>query len=255
MEFPFIFGDLENWIRVIVVLLFFLSPLLNWLGGKQDKPQQAPRRPRARPPQPPGQQPPQRQPMGQGRAALENEIEDFLRRAGRGGQQQPDQPQARPAAKPRPQRPPQARPAAQPLRTATRAEGLQREGQQRPPLRPTEPPAKTGPSLGEGVARHVREHIEAHPVSEHSRQLGRGIAQTDEKVEDHLHQIFDHSLGQLQKKQVFQDASEGTDASVWGTKQQSNRAAELRQLLQDPQSLRNAIIITELFNRPLGWNE
>lgn len=97
----------------------------------------------------------------------------------------------------------------------------------------------------------MKEHIESHPVSEHSRQLGRSIAQADEKVEDHLHQVFDHSLGQLDKRQIFDDA-EGTDSSVWDKKVAVSPAVELRKMLREPGSIRNAIILAEVFRRPQG---
>ena len=94
-DFPQLFADLEDWIWVIGFLFFVLGPILNAIGGGQNKQAQPKQQPRRVPPvQQPGRPgvPPQQQPRGQagrGRQALENEIEEFLRRAGRSDNNRP----------------------------------------------------------------------------------------------------------------------------------------------------------------------
>ena len=192
---------------------------------------------------------------GGGRAALEAEIEDFLRRAG-GAREQPKPAQA--PAQPAAQQPPERRlvpqrDQAQPLREAVRDQVIV--------ARTAEPPAPQ--ELGQGVARHVQEHIQSHPVTEHSEQLGRSVGMADERLESHLHQKFDHDLGKIKETSApvaqIESVSQGTDAAVWETTETrrererqafDNRSANIAAMLRDPANVQQAVILSEILRRP-----
>lgn len=99
--------------------------------------------------------------------------------------------------------------------------------------------------LGSGVAEHVRQHINTSEIAEHVRHLGEDVERVDSRMEQRLHQRFDTSLGG--------GVAEGreTAATPRRTAPESLPAAsELLQLLRNPRSLRQAIIISEILRRP-----
>ena len=243
-DLPIIFADLDDLIRIGIIILFFLGPALGQIfkqnpNAKKKVP--APPQPVPPPggglagpnPGQPGQAP---RPVQAGRDALEAEIEDFLKRARIKTPQQkanrPEQPARRPQ-KPKPPR-------------------------QAPPRRPV----RQGRSV---VGDHVRDHIEADPIGEQAKQLGRQLGGADERVEQHLHEVFDHKLGQLQKRATHRPRDkqirEGTDDSTWETtaqrrdrdadrvRERSNRVIEM---LRDPMSVHEAIILSEILQPPIG---
>jgi hypothetical protein len=244
-DFPQLFADLEDWIWVIGFLFFVLGPILNAIGGGQNKQAQPKQQPRRVPPvQQPGRPgvPPQQQPRGQagrGRQALENEIEEFLR-------PQRQQPAAR-----QQQAPPKKRVTLEQRRLNKEAKERKVARQEQVKQAADQKRRNSRRPLGDGVGQHVREHIESHPVSEHSKDLGKLIGQADEKVEKHLHDVFDHKLGALEKDDVFQE-TQGTDSAVWDKRVVVDPGAKIRQLLKNRESVRHAIILTEVFKRPVG---
>jgi hypothetical protein len=173
---------------------------------------------------------------------LRREVEEFLRRA-QGGQ--PQQPKAQP---PRPQQRPQQRPAArgparQPARTPEQSPQPPRRlvDTQRP-----EPAAQpvtltlaesrqpmAPPSFGSSVTAHVQ------GVAQHAQSLGADIAQTDERMQEHLRQKFVHQVGAIAPTTSVQRQATGTPA-----------AAELRAMLARPGGARQLIIASEILRRP-----
>lgn len=123
---------------------------------------------------------------------------------------------------------------------------------------------------GQSVAEHVRQHIDsgAAEISQHARQLGREVGESGQKTRQRIQQNLDHDLGQLSGGQA-----KGRDRSRQKQSQQSpsgqaagsartplNLPPEnappvitsvgLGQLLRSPQSIRQAIIVSELLKRP-----
>jgi len=238
-----------NWVRIIIILIFVLGPLFAKFG----KPA-APKQPQPQP-QPPVIPPQNR--LGEPRApgsrdALESEIEEFLRKAGK-----------KPMAGPSPQMT-ASQPTQAPRRLVDDDDFID------------DPSAPTAPRMRsrETVGQHVREHIESHPVSEHARTLGSELGQADEKLENRLHSVFDHSLGQLSKTSIDQSTggsgsegqrdsqgeSQGTDAAVWqhnavAAREKKKAAIALRtteivEMLKSPAGMKQAIILSEILKRP-----
>ena len=249
-----LFADMEDLIKLGLFILFFVLPALGKLfQGGQNKPA-APRKPVPRPPG--GGLAGKGQPAA--RDALEAEIDDFLKRAGA----KPAPPQQRPGAG---QRGPQPQPTArQPLTqspTATQSKRTRPASQAKPTQ--TRPARRPSHELGKGVGEHVQEHIASDPVSDRSRQLGKYMGQSDERVEAHLHDVFDHDLGQLLKRTTDREddelIQEGTDAATWESTSDRNqresdmirdRSERVFEMLRDPGSIRDAIIIGEILTPP-----
>jgi hypothetical protein len=165
--------------------------------------------------------------------AVKDEIAEFLRRAaqGRAG--------AREAAAPQPpRRPPQPpRPAFGP--PAPRA-----------PV-PVELEVVEEPALGKGVVTHVQEYLDSKEIVEHVQKLGAEVDQTDERLEEHLHETFDHKLsrlGRLPDEPREPESEQPPEAA--GPEMPSTAAAGFAALLADATSVRQAIILNEILRRP-----
>jgi hypothetical protein len=178
--------------------------------------------------------------------ANRDEVEEFLRRAAArraaAQQQQPQRPAPAPAAwsQPPPQQPPPP-----PRRPASLAEVVMLE-----PVSPVQAEvvdaelADQQDRLGGSVAQHMRGTQE---IAEHTRHLGEEVDLADDKLEAHLHQVFDHKVGHLKKSTMEAAASspsqEARDAPLPG-------AASIAHLLINPQNVRNAVILAEILRRP-----
>ena len=119
------------------------------------------------------------------------------------------------------------------------------------------------PSLHEDVSTRVEQHLDSSRFQQHSRLLGRATSESDERLEEHLHSVFDRQLGQL--GDISSDPAdriqirEGTDAKEWqstverreqASAETARRHDELREMLRRPESLREAIVLSEIFRRP-----
>ena len=254
-----------DWVELIIFLFIIGSSLIGKLmqanhqrGAKRQipvppvaKPGQANPRGNANPPgQPvrPGQQrhmagqPPAPPGAGQAENRLESEIEAFLRKAAankKGGVKQ-----NAPAASPPPMHPGQTPRKQQ--RQETRRKG---------PLRP-EPQEQQPFRKSESVGQHVQRHIRSGGIGEREPHLAENLENADERIEEHLHEVFDHKLGNLTS--TTETISQGTDARVWEDNQQetSDMANRLFDMLSSPQQVGAAIVLSEIIRRPEErWSE
>jgi len=169
---------------------------------------------------------------------MSDEIAEFLRRAAqrRAEQAQQQEQQRRAQQQQYTPLPPPAplRPAPTPV--VVEAEIIDED----------EPPPR--PALSK-VAQHVAQHLDTSQFAERAGRLGEKTEQADERMETHLHQAFDHRLGNL---------SAGTHtitAAVTPAPDDEIRARVVQNhpilsMLRQPQSIRNAIILAELLQRP-----
>ncbi|MCA9266659.1 MAG: hypothetical protein KDA60_22530 [Planctomycetales bacterium] len=234
-----LFADLDDIIKLVILILFFVGPVVGKLfqGANQAK------RPRPQPPARPQQPAGAGQPGGKavgGPQALENEIEAFLRQATAKARRLPveDEPLTAEIVEDEPVR--ALRPASEPMPSATRPE----------------------PQMGGSVRSHVNQHLGSHEVSDHAAALGENLRQSDERVESRLHDVFDHQVGSLKStstKKRDRYVDEGTDASVWDDisssrqRQEDNArrvASEIRAIAEHPERVRQAIIWAEILKRP-----
>jgi hypothetical protein len=256
---PFLLlADIGDVIGSIVGIIFLVVWVIGQLSGakKEAKPPQ-PRQPAA-PPQPPArQQPAQRaQPVGGGQAdPLRDQVEEFLRRAGR--QQKPDAGKAAPVQGGR------AAPAAgrrgQPPREEIEIllEEVPAERQRRPlskPLRPAEKPAaKSRPLPPRGGKKSRRESLAEHAdqveasarsMVEHSSKLGQTVVDADQQFDARLAARLDHRVGTLDEQHAQRMQDELPVAAV------ATPASNIAAMLTNPEGIRQAIILNEILRRP-----
>lgn len=101
--------------------------------------------------------------------------------------------------------------------------------------------------LGGGIARHVAQHIRGADQAEERDIVGAAIDQADERLESRLHQTFDHKIGQLGKSTMESAAVSPSESARSAA---APGAASIAQMLLDPHSLRNAVILVEILRRP-----
>lgn len=207
-------------IGIVMVILFIVVPLvgqfLKKLGNVQ---KEAAKRMQAQRPNAPGQP---------ARAAAD-EFTKFLQQvAGHRGAEQPQR-AGRPQVRP---------PAPKPVEEFVQAEVVESEGR-----RP----------LGAALAEEVRQHIDTDGIARHASRLGGEVASADERTEERLHAKFDHRLGDLEG--TLGESSRAT--GVQEAQSPEDRitvppaaAAGLAAMLTNTASLRQAIVLNEILQRP-----
>ncbi len=170
------------------------------------------------------------------------------------GQQQ----KAPPAGQPRQMQQQARRPApadvddeiSQFLRSAAERRGQPRQQarqqQARPAERPVEAAVVADEPSGRRVAEHVREHISNQEFAQRASRLGQQVSQTDDRVREHLHEVFDHQVGSLAKKPTRTSAF----AEPKPSELPMTAAAGLAAMLSNADSVRQAIVINEILTRP-----
>jgi hypothetical protein len=168
-------------------------------------------------------------------ANVADEIDEFLRRAAqrRGGVQpaQPSGAQPAPAAAAKPPAPPPPKP----IQAEVVPEGAKPVGGQ--------------------VTEHVQRYLDAQEFTRRAGELGEEAAQTDQQVDQHLHQVFDHSVSQLAgvpgESAAPPTAAEPPELNDLSALEiPATFATGLGALLASPDSLRQAIVLGEVFRRP-----
>lgn len=161
---------------------------------------------------------------------MSDDIEEFLRRAAARRQQRQDQ-QRRPAQQ-APQAPPrQAFPPAQPPV---------------PEIQIVEPEVVEAETVREPLAEQVQDYF-----GKKNLISGDEVDQADEQMDAHLHEVFDHTLGQLRDTSV--GVEEPQELPTLGDGQQAARqpgGGAIADMFRSPKNLRQAIILSEILNRP-----
>ena len=214
-----------DWIGVVVFLVIMIISAISQMAGNK---KEAPRpKPRPRPPVRPAQGRPAQ--AGPGRQdPVAGELEDFLRRAAGGGGQQPARrPPPAPPARPQPRpRPPVARPVVAEPVVAEAADDLE---------------------IIESVADHMS-HSQAK-----SRFPSQLSSSSDES--DNVSRKFDQPMGQFGSTQEKAHAAalvepEANAAEIVES-MPPTAAAGLSAMLASPTSLRQAILLKEILERPV----
>jgi hypothetical protein len=194
---------------------------------------------------------------------MADEIEEFLRRAAQrraaqaaqqqAAQQQPQQFQPPPPPPPRP-----VAPAPRPALAPTYVEPQPVEVEV----------VYDEPELGAGVSSHVAQAMDNRQFTERASHLGEVVGLADDNMDAHLHQKFDHQVGQLRSTTAavpavapspsFEQARHGdAGAAPAGAGDAAAHAAgvsaaEIAQLLRTPRNIRYAVIMNEVLTRPEG---
>jgi len=242
-EFPLLLGALEDILKVIVplmaLIIWILSQVFGQKAGKPDAPPAGNPRPQA----PPNE------------GGLRQEIERFLREA----KQQQDQQQQKQTPRERELNPRAEAPATSEKQSKQerqrRKEAKQREmarqrakelaaGNQSRPVdaEVVEDVMVVGP--GSALSQQVSSYMNSGKFRESASHLGEQVGLADERLASHLHQTFDHQLGNLagQPNEVERGGAAQVRTVVGGT--------ELSAMLRDPQTFRQAIVLNEILTRP-----
>ncbi|REK12753.1 MAG: hypothetical protein DWQ37_11020 [Planctomycetota bacterium] len=229
---------------IIVVVIYALNHMLAGAMGPGDKQRQQQQRRRPQQgergfPQQPGQQPAKAQ-QQPGQDPLQSEIEEFLRRANERRKEK-----ARRAAPQQQQRP----------QPAQRSEPAPRSDR---PLQPaaSEEPLDVQPleHSFDSVATSVQKHFSSQKREEYVDHLAEEISQADEEMERHLHEAFDHTLGSLRSRSQEPDPHADADADSHALKvdkSSPSTAKAMAGLLANPQSIKQAVLLKEILERPV----
>jgi hypothetical protein len=177
---------------------------------------------------------------------MARELEQLLGRLS--GQPQPSEPPPARGVADRPARRPLSREEAarraEPLPTSQATSQATRTA--RGEANEPEPDARHGTT----VAEHVQQHLRPGQASRNTTQLGRDLAQADERMELHLQSTFDHRVGQLGGLQSRVD--QGTDAAYWSDTSAAVPPVigRVYELLDSPQDIRAVFLLSEILRRP-----
>jgi len=203
-------------IGILIMILVFVVPAILQALNKQAQRQKGP----------PGRRPPARPAVGKRPAAgdVEAEIEEFLRRAAQPRGVQPPRPAARPAM-------------------AQLAGGPRGPGEV----------ARDRP-VGVGMAEHVQKYLDRDEFQRRAAELGGQAARTDQQTERHLQQVFGHEVSHLAdvpgESAAVPQVEEPGEADDRIREFPTTAAAGLAALFSDATSIRQAIIINEILQRP-----
>ena len=217
-------ADVGELVKLIVVLLFFVVPAIAQYLAKRQAAQG----------KPPGQA---NQPRPVPRNVSE-QIEEFMRQAAK-RQQKPDGPRKAdgPRRVPSPQRAAPTQPA-QPVPATVVAE-----------VQPA--------PLGRQVSEHVDKYLDEEEFLRRQKQLGKEVVEVDQEIGQHMKQVFEHHVGKLQAADDDAESSPPAEpqpqlvgAALAASEDSTATAAHMFELLSSPDSLRDAIVLSEILNRP-----
>jgi hypothetical protein len=176
---------------------------------------------------PPAQMGPRPTPPTPVNTNAKNEIEEFMRRAAA---------KPRPTASAGPVRPPQPRP--------------------RPMVeKPLQAQVVSEEPVGARIGKEVVRDLDTQEFSKRSTQLGSEVAQADREIDQRLHQVFDHHVSNLELMPGEAATAPVVVAPLELTEQSlldipATFATGLSDLLADPDSVRQAIVLNEILHRP-----
>ena len=90
------------------------------------------------------------------------------------------------------------------------------------------------------VTPSIKSNIDTSSIQRHASNLGGQITQVEDNIEANIHQKFDHDVGQLDQAQ--DEPTEAFDLN--------EEPGDFAKLFSNPDSLRNAIILREILDRP-----
>ena len=98
----------------------------------------------------------------------------------------------------------------------------------------------------QSISEHVDSHIDTSDISEHASHLGERIQNIDDRVAERLQRKFDHDVSRIDDLPTVQD-----DEVAKVTKDDvSLIAQDLVRMMRTPQNVRQAILLSEILQRP-----
>jgi hypothetical protein len=249
--FPILLAaGLNEIISVLVGLAFFVIWVINQINDAKKK--QAAKEQNQQPAMPPpaeraaAAKPPQPDP-------LRDQVDEFLRRAGKQPAQAPPQRKA-------PQRDevvvlldeaavaPPRKSLAEQVRAQAEA-ALRRANQSASPASPTAPAIKQRPAQRPTQPQRRKSSITErtspakHDFNKEVADLGARVKQADEQFDRQLQKKFDHELGTLGSRPSSTPPAEPAT-------QTPSPAAQIAAMLASPDGVRQAVILNEILHRP-----
>ena len=89
---------------------------------------------------------------------------------------------------------------------------------------------------------HLEHHIDTSDLADHAEHLGDEVSRANDEVDQHVHAVFDHQVGELGGAYD----SPGTTISAEG----GGLHRELKRALRSPQQVRRAVVFSEILRRP-----
>ena len=172
---------------------------------------------------------------------MRDEVEEFLRRAAERRAQVEAQ-RAKAKAQLTPQQPAAPRPAARLVQQANPLASLQ-------PLEAEVIDAEIADAGSRFEAVAARQAPGSFPVGGQAARLGEQVGLADDVMDAHLHQVFDHQVGRLAASSPM---SQITPAAASRSSQDvaSESHGSIVRMLKSPRSLRDAIVVSEILQRP-----
>ncbi|MEM9186817.1 MAG: hypothetical protein AAGB00_10010 [Planctomycetota bacterium] len=171
-------------------------------------------------------------------------VDDFLRQLA--NDQGADTPADRPEKARQPAVQAETRRARRTERSPGRADAESKTKQRRP--KPRQRPAATTSSVGDHVREHMG-HLEESQLAEQAALLGAGVASRDDRISEGVESKFDHQLGKLDQHLGVGPGPVEAAAAEAGA-EQPPAAERVAKLLANPSSIREAIILNEILQRP-----
>jgi len=164
---------------------------------------------------------------------MAQDIEEFLRMAAARKKQQ--------AAQPAPQ--PQNQPPKQQQTNRSRPQPAHQNRQPDPEIFIVE---DEQPAQISRLQSSIRTSVSTDDIAEHTSHLGEGVNQRHDITDSRVQEKFDHNLGQLQK----QDIAEPNTVDHGKGIENPPDISMMLNLIRNPNSLKQAIILKEIFDRP-----
>ena len=89
---------------------------------------------------------------------------------------------------------------------------------------------------------HLDHHIDTSRMADHAEHLGEEVSRADEQVEQHVHAVFDHQVGELDEGYGSSDTT--NTAAGYGLRR------ELKQAVRSRSQIRRAVVFSEIIRRP-----
>ena len=171
---------------------------------------------------------------------MARDIEEFLRKAAERRQQQKGgAPQQQPQRKP-------PRTEEPMIIEAVEADIVEARPVRRSVQSPPRRPRKEASIRNQGVAEHVQSHIDTSDIAEHAASLGERITSVHDQVDARIHKRLDRDLSAIDD---HPSVTEAPRPKIFGARN-ADAAAKLHKLLQNPESVGQAILLAEILKRP-----
>jgi hypothetical protein len=99
------------------------------------------------------------------------------------------------------------------------------------------------------VVRHVQSHLDTREFDDRAGHLGEATRESEQRLERQVERRFQGTVAPTSVRQASDSVSAVAPASELGPKA-ANVAGQLVSMLQNPAQMRNAILLSEILQRP-----